>query len=60
MLLWVIGFMSIGLIGFFLLKPGAQDDFTPRPLALPDDLDAYLRDTESQYRDIVPGSSQGL
>jgi len=49
-----------GLVLLYFAGPRVKADTTLHPVALPDDLDAYLRDSEARYADIVPGAEKTI
>ncbi|WP_028585297.1 alpha/beta hydrolase [Desulfogranum mediterraneum] len=58
--LGILGWVLILLFLLFLAGPRVEIDTTIRPITLPEDLDAYLKDSESAFADIVPGAEKTI
>jgi len=58
------GYLLLALLfvgtAVFLAGPRVDTAYRPRPLALPSDLSAYLRDSESRFPDITPGAEKTI
>ena len=59
-ILIVVASMLVGLVVVFLLGPRVKIDTTLSTVELPEDLDAYLAQSEAQYSDIVPGAEKTI
>lgn len=59
---YAVALAALPLIGglVFLSGPRINLDYSPRPLDLPEDLDAYLQATEARYPDIVAGTEKQI
>jgi esterase/lipase len=56
----VTGTVLVALLLAYAAGPAVTIDTRIRPIALPQDLDRYLAQSESRYRDIVPGAEKAI
>jgi esterase/lipase len=54
------GMATLVLTILFLVGPTAKIDLHLKPLALPHDLDHYLKQSEARFSDIVPGAEKTI
>ncbi len=59
-ILIVIALLIVGIVVVFLLGPRVAVDDTLETVALPEDLDRYLAESESKFDDIVPGAEKNI
>jgi len=59
-MLAIILIVASVLVVLFLAGPRVKVDFQPSKVVLPEDLDQYLTQSESQYSDIVPGTEKTI
>jgi esterase/lipase len=60
MLAWAGIFLCCILIVIYFMGPKVNTDTTIRPIALPSDLDEYLKESEAAFTDIVPGTEKTI
>jgi esterase/lipase len=52
--------VSCVLVVLFFLGPKVEINTSVRPVSLPEDLDAYLAESEAQFTDIIPGAEKTI